>query len=421
MNKEGLLTKKSNEGLFMAVHVLQSYPSNCLNRGEDNSPKSCIFGGVRRSRVSSQCIKRNARLELYKRIEENDDNGMGIRTKTMPAMIKDYLSAWATDPENIHWTEDEAKKKEYHEAAKNFDIRDVAHALSTMGMQMDSKKKAVLKGVYYTTKKQCEAFAKAMLDIGSKRVSKGKDKEDVKFAAYDEDEAKLFDDVLNNNLALDIMMFGRMNAGRPLHNVEACVQVAHEFSTHQVEEEFDYFVAVDDMVPANQGSAHLDVAEFSSSTMYRYCCVDLGAMSHAIQENGANIKLALLAKEWVRAFALANPSGKQNSYSANTAPAYVFVSLYKEAPTSYANAFEKPVPSSNDGYVKASIAAFENAVEQDAKMEWREAPIAQFVTSECDTTLTDCVQESFKKLLSDVENTVEDEVDKMLADSKEVR
>ena len=118
----------------MAVHVIQSYPSNNLNRGEDGSPKSCIFGGVRRSRVSSQCIKRNARLAMYDVISENDENGMGIRTKTMPAIIAGLLGSWAESAENVTWTDDEMEKQKYHEAAKEFDIRDVSHALTAVGM-----------------------------------------------------------------------------------------------------------------------------------------------------------------------------------------------------------------------------------------------------------------------------------------------
>lgn len=244
----------------MAVHVIQSYPSNNLNRGEDGSPKSCIFGGVRRSRVSSQCIKRNARLAMYDVISENDENGMGIRTKTMPAIIAGLLGSWAESAENVTWTDDEMEKQKYHEAAKEFDIRDVSHALTAVGMQIDAKKNHTLKSVYCTNMKQCEAFAKAMLEIGSKRAGEDKDG-NLKLNPYDtKTELPALDDALDSSISLDIMMFGRMQAGRPIHNVEACIQVGHEFSTHRAEEEFDYFTAVDDAksMLKEQGSAHLD-------------------------------------------------------------------------------------------------------------------------------------------------------------------
>ncbi len=43
------------------LHLLQSFPPSCINRDGNNSPKDCIFGGVRRARISSQCLKRATR------------------------------------------------------------------------------------------------------------------------------------------------------------------------------------------------------------------------------------------------------------------------------------------------------------------------------------------------------------------------
>ena len=40
------------------LHILQSFPVLCLNRDDLNSPKTAVFGGVQRARVSSQCWKR---------------------------------------------------------------------------------------------------------------------------------------------------------------------------------------------------------------------------------------------------------------------------------------------------------------------------------------------------------------------------
>ena len=42
-------------------HMLQSFPVNCLNRDQFGSPKSTVFGGVPRARISSQCWKRAIR------------------------------------------------------------------------------------------------------------------------------------------------------------------------------------------------------------------------------------------------------------------------------------------------------------------------------------------------------------------------
>jgi CRISPR-associated protein Cas7/Cse4/CasC subtype I-E len=43
------------------LHLLQNFPPACLNRDDTGQPKDCEFGGYRRARISSQCIKRSIR------------------------------------------------------------------------------------------------------------------------------------------------------------------------------------------------------------------------------------------------------------------------------------------------------------------------------------------------------------------------
>src|SRR5262245_8088925 len=47
--------------MFVELHLLQNFAPSCLNRDDTNTPKDCEFGGHRRARVSSQCIKRAVR------------------------------------------------------------------------------------------------------------------------------------------------------------------------------------------------------------------------------------------------------------------------------------------------------------------------------------------------------------------------
>ena len=48
--------------MFIELHIIQNFAPSNLNRDDSNSPKDCIFGGVRRARISSECIKRSLRL-----------------------------------------------------------------------------------------------------------------------------------------------------------------------------------------------------------------------------------------------------------------------------------------------------------------------------------------------------------------------
>ena len=49
--------------MLIEIHLLQNFAPSNLNRDETGSPKDAYFGGYRRSRVSSQCIKRRVRWD----------------------------------------------------------------------------------------------------------------------------------------------------------------------------------------------------------------------------------------------------------------------------------------------------------------------------------------------------------------------
>lgn len=72
----------------LELHILQSVPVACLNRDDLNSPKTAIFGGVQRARVSSQSWKRAIR-ELAK--ETNPDLFKGERTRLIHEPLLDAL------------------------------------------------------------------------------------------------------------------------------------------------------------------------------------------------------------------------------------------------------------------------------------------------------------------------------------------
>ena len=58
----------------LELHIIQSVPVACLNRDDLNSPKTAVFGGVQRARVSSQSWKRAIR-EMAKEIDTSMFNG----------------------------------------------------------------------------------------------------------------------------------------------------------------------------------------------------------------------------------------------------------------------------------------------------------------------------------------------------------
>jgi CRISPR system Cascade subunit CasC len=67
-----VFTKERSAAVLIEIHVLQNFAPSNLNRDDTGSPKDCEFGGYRRARISSQCIKRRVRWHpaVQKVVEE---------------------------------------------------------------------------------------------------------------------------------------------------------------------------------------------------------------------------------------------------------------------------------------------------------------------------------------------------------------
>ena len=71
--------------MFLASHALFSFPVSNPNRDRDGKPKGCIFGGVPRSRASSQSWNFAMRAELLRTIKEH----CGIRTSKIRQLVEE--------------------------------------------------------------------------------------------------------------------------------------------------------------------------------------------------------------------------------------------------------------------------------------------------------------------------------------------
>ncbi len=75
--------------VFVELHILQNFAPSCLNRDDTNAPKDCDFGGYRRARISSQCLKRSVRSNGTFSSLMNEE--LGVRTKLLPLQISKGL------------------------------------------------------------------------------------------------------------------------------------------------------------------------------------------------------------------------------------------------------------------------------------------------------------------------------------------
>lgn len=331
----------SKEKLFLDIHVIQTLPPSNINRDDTGSPKTAVYGGVRRARVSSQAWKKAMR-DYFK---DKADNGyLGVRTKR----IVEYVAKKILEIDKTLSFEEAEKKS--------------LEAFTSAGFTITEENK--LPTLFFLGDRQASDFARAAID-------------NVKDAA-------ILHKIIKDNVSIDIALFGRMIADKDLNRViskenekskkiidngenevsrislneDASAQIAHAISTHGVQTEFDYFTALDDLSKdAKPGAAMIDTIEYNSSTLYRYGNVALHEFYHQMKENKEESKKAIIL--FVEAFLKSLPSGKINSFANQTIPSSVVVSLRKDRPVSLVSAFETPIKTklSQEGYVNESIEA----------------------------------------------------------------
>ena len=134
------------------------------------------------------------------------------------------------------------------------------------------------------------------------------------------------------------------------------VQVAHALSTNRIVAEYDYFTAIDDLKPSSEdaGAGMIGDVEFNSSTYYKYFNIH---WDNLLNNLGGDAEIAAQAvSALIEAAAIAQPSGKQNSFAAQNLPDFMMVEVSgKNIPTSYANAFLKPADNFRGSLMDNSI------------------------------------------------------------------
>ena len=76
--------------MLYEIHMIKNYPPTNLNRDDTGAPKTCMFGGALRGRISSQCLKRSWRTsEIFR--QAIGKSNLGVRTRQLPQLVVDEL------------------------------------------------------------------------------------------------------------------------------------------------------------------------------------------------------------------------------------------------------------------------------------------------------------------------------------------
>lgn len=317
----------TTNNLYLDIHVIQTVPSSNINRDDTGAPKTALYGGVTRARVSSQSWKRAVRQNF-----KDDTVTVGFRTKAAAQLLKQALQKLTPE-----LNDDDAWKQV-----------NAVFKLASVKLDKDEETSALL----LVSPGQIDQLAQYVTDNADEELDK-----------------KAIKAVLKGNQSIDLALFGRMVADNPELNVDAAAQVAHAISTHEVVPEFDYFTALDDLQPEDStGAAMLGTLEFNSATLYRYANVNINELIANLGEPAAIDGI----REFVKAFVLSMPTGKQNTFANKTLPNYVMVTLRPDTPVNLVSGFEDPV-SSKTGYVKQSVQQLATAYQ--AALSFVEQPI----------------------------------------------
>ena len=315
---------------FLQLHYLTIYPLSNPNRDDLGRPKTANYGGAPRLRISSQALKRAARLSDV--IQEDLKGHLGDRTQRIGEVVREALAGAAESEDQV---------------------TEIATKVADIFGKLDAE--AEKKGAIWTRQL---AFISpeersAAIELAKKALA-GEALPDVK---------QLKKRVLRTaDGAADVAMFGRMLADDPDFNREAAVQVSHALTTHRALVEDDYYTAVDDLkTPAEDaGAGFVGEAGFGSGVFYTYACVNIDLLAENL--SGDRELAARAAGALAEAMATATPSGKRTSFAHQTRAGYIRAEKGDAQPRSLAGAFFKPVDG--EDLMAASVAALETTADR---------------------------------------------------------
>jgi len=326
--------------MLVELHCLQSFAPSCLNRDDTNAPKDCLFGGVRRARISSQCLKRAIRW--HPEFLQGAASG-SIRTKRVVERVCAELA-------DLGHPLDAAREL-------------VPAVLGELVGQLGPSDRT--RALMHLGNDEVERIVRLIADHWDALAAeaRGASKRTSARPRAAPPAQKLARGFVPGTLAPDVALFGRMIAENAHFNVPAACQVAHAISTHRTVMEMDFFSAVDDLKPRESpGAEMIGTIEFNSACFYRYSAVWVEQLLDNL--DGDRVLAADALAGFLYASVAAIPRGRQSGMATASPPSFVMVVVRQHgAGWSLVNAFEHPVTviaQDRFGLVAKSIMAADN-------------------------------------------------------------
>lgn len=318
----------------IAIHILQTLPCGLLNRDFQGQEKRITLGGSVRSRVSSQCWKK----DLRERFEQSLPYQKGIRTSHLPDYAAQELRAAGVQELALR-----KLLKEYF--GDSLDVKAAKKQVAAKPSKSSAaplewfedvdKKIPTIKNVEFYSRKEIDLVCSELVARAT-----GQSSDKTGFSDLEKTVGKV-------NGGISIATFGRMFASKDGLTVEGASLHNHPFSVGGLSAVHDDFVATDDF-GEDRGSAFMDSSKLVSATYYRYHCLDLRTLSKNICDN-KGLPLyghteAEVAEFFVKAAFESWPTAKRNSTGGACPVSYMLVEIIEKGEAlQYANAFLAPV------------------------------------------------------------------------------
>jgi CRISPR system Cascade subunit CasC len=344
--------------MFLQIHTFTSYPSALLNRDEVGLAKRIPFGGVSRTRISSQCLKRHWRTfqgehSLLSLPEDDGTVPMSVRSRRIfeneiriplekAGIGEEIASAVADSLMAVVLGESTKKEKNGKDKPKD----------PTAAREKVETAQVVVLGRPEVRFLYDQALAIAKKTTSTEGI---RDIVQAHFKGAAGENLKS----LRHGAGLDAALFGRMITSDLLARCDASVHVAHAYTVHGETSESDYFSVVDDLFPQGEdpqlGSGHIGTSELTSGLYYSYVVVDIPLLVSNLQGcerrdwQAADCSLsARVIDRLLWLIATVSPGAKLGSTAPYAYAHAVLVEIGISQPRSLGNAFLVPVDPKPD-------------------------------------------------------------------------
>ncbi len=347
------------EPRFIQIHWLASYPGTLLNRDDSGLAKALPFGGVNRTRISSQCLKRTWRkakdamnIGLIENIETAERSREHIERQVINGLAEETGKA----PEIVSAVGLAFIEALYGDKAKD---RKNRQALLLGWPEIRYMRKEALRLITESMdKKDAEARCKEYFSKdGIRRVFRAVRSQCAQPGGF------------------DAALFGRMVTSDPEANIEAALHVAHAITVHRAEKELDLVTVADDLkTSGDAGAAGVFDSELTSGVYYGYAVIDVPGLVSNLS--------GVPAKEWLspqvdretagevaarllQLIATVSPGAKRGATAPYAYAEAMIVEAGNRQPRTLANAFRNEVPLKGDVGKEALKAMSEHVLSFD--------------------------------------------------------